>query len=53
MRSAHAMQEKTPASEKAAVGKAAVLEAPQKVSVKEIELPEPGEGEVRINLEGS
>lgn len=53
MRSTQATQEKAPASEKVIVAKAAVLEAPKKVSVKEIELPEPGEGEVRIQLEGS
>lgn len=53
MRSAEAVKEQSPVSEKTTVAKAAVLEAPQKVSVKEIDLPEPGEGEVRIKLEGS
>ncbi|WP_211224608.1 MDR/zinc-dependent alcohol dehydrogenase-like family protein [Salinimicrobium xinjiangense] len=53
MRSAETMQEKSPVSEETTVRRAAVLEAPQKVSIKEFELPEPGEGEVRIKLEGS
>ena len=33
--------------------RAAVLEAPQKVRIKETDLPRPGEGEVLIRLEGS
>lgn len=53
MRSPEAVQEKAPVSEKVTVGKAAVLTAPQKVNIKEIDLPEPGDGEVRIQLEGS
>lgn len=53
MRSTDVMQEKSSVSKNEAVGKAAVLEAPQKVIVKDIQLPEPGEGEVRIKLEGS
>lgn len=35
------------------VAKAAVIEAPGQVAVKDISLPEPGSGEVRIKLEGS
>ncbi|WP_029034357.1 MDR/zinc-dependent alcohol dehydrogenase-like family protein [Salinimicrobium terrae] len=53
MSSAEAVKEKSPGSEKATVGKAAVVEAPQKVTVKEVDLPEPGDREVRIKLEGS
>lgn len=32
--------------------RAAVIEAPKKVSIKELELPEPGKDEVRIKIEG-
>jgi 2-desacetyl-2-hydroxyethyl bacteriochlorophyllide A dehydrogenase len=53
MISNQAVQEKSPVSEKTIGTKAAVLQAPQKVSVEKIELPEPGKGEVRIRLEGS
>ncbi len=54
MRSTEAVREKFPVSEENnTVGKAAVLTAPQKVSVEKIDLPEPGKGEVRIKLEGS
>lgn len=52
MTSTQTVQERTPDS-KTSVAKAAVLQAPKKVSVEEIELPEPAEGEVRIKLEGS
>lgn len=34
-------------------GKAAVIESPGEVAIKEISLPEPGPGEIRIKLEGS
>ncbi len=53
MMSNQAVQEKSPVSEKATGTKAAILKAPQKVTVEEIDLPEPGKGEVRIRLEGS
>ena len=53
MRSSRTLQEMPPVSEKQTEVKAAVLEAPQKVSVKELELPQPQKGEVRIKLEGS
>lgn len=53
MRSPEVTQEKASANNIAGVGKAAVLQAPQKTIVRDIELPEPGEGEVRIKLEGS
>ena len=52
MRSSRTLQEMPPVSEQTEL-KAAVLEAPQKVSVKELELPQPKQGEVRIRLEGS
>ena len=53
MMSNQTVQEKVPVSEKASKIKAAVLKAPQKVTVETAELPEPGKGEVRIRLEGS
>ena len=53
MMSNQAVQERSPVSEKNTATKAAILQAPQKVSVEKIELPEPGKGEVRIRLEGS
>ena len=53
MRSTEAVREKSPVSNKFTVAKAAVLSAPKKITLKEIELPEPGKGEVRIKLEGS
>lgn len=53
MRSTEAVRVKSPVSNKATVAKAAVLSAPKKVTVQEIDLPEPGKGEVRIKLEGS
>lgn len=53
MRSSRTLQEMPPVSKKQTEVKAAVLEAPQKVSVKEQELPQPQQGEVRIKLEGS
>lgn len=53
MMSNQAVQEKSPVSEKATGTKAAILKAPQKVTVEEVDLPEPGKGEVRIRLEGS
>ena len=52
MNTSQAVQEKAPVS-KTTVAKAAVIKAPQKVTVEEIDLPEPGKGEVRIKLEGS
>ena len=53
MRSAEAVKEKATESKKTAIGRAAVVEAPQKVTVKEVNLPKPEKGEVRIKLEGS
>ena len=53
MMSNQAVQERSSVSEKNTATKAAILQAPQKVSVEKIELPEPGKGEVRIRLEGS
>ncbi|NJW52052.1 MDR/zinc-dependent alcohol dehydrogenase-like family protein [Salinimicrobium oceani] len=53
MRAAETLQEKTQSPEEVTLGKAAVLQGPRKVAVKEIDLPEPKEGEVRIKLEGS
>ncbi len=53
MRTSEALQEKAPETSKTTMAKAAVLQAPQKVSLEEIELPEPAKGEVRIKLEGS
>ncbi|MDX1752735.1 MAG: zinc-binding dehydrogenase [Salinimicrobium sediminis] len=53
MRSTEAVREKSPVSDKTTVAKAAVLSAPKKVTVKEINLPQPGKGEVRIKMEGS
>ena len=47
------LQEMPPASKDTATYKAAVLEAPQKVTLKDGELPEPKAGEVRVKLEGS
>lgn len=48
-----AVQEKSPVIKNATGTKAAVLKAPQKVTVEEVKIPEPGKGEVRIRLEGS
>lgn len=53
MSSPQAVQEKAPVEENTATAKAAVLQAPQKVDVEQIEVAEPGQGEVRIKLEGS
>ncbi|MGB7784928.1 MAG: zinc-binding dehydrogenase [Salinimicrobium sp.] len=53
MTKSNTLQEMPPASKDAATYQAAVLEAPQKVILKDGELPEPKEGEVRIKLEGS
>ncbi|MCY2686607.1 MDR/zinc-dependent alcohol dehydrogenase-like family protein [Salinimicrobium sp. TH3] len=53
MRTSEAVQEKAPDISKTTMAKAAVLQAPQKVSLEEIELPKPSKGEVRIKLEGS
>jgi len=53
MSSPQAVQEKAPVEENTATAKAAILKAPQKVAVEEIEVAEPGQGEVRIKLEGS
>ena len=53
MRSARTLQEMPPVTSETENYKAAILEAPQKVTVVERQLPEPGEGEVRIKLEGS
>ncbi|WZL90589.1 zinc-binding dehydrogenase [Salinimicrobium sp. 3283s] len=53
MSSPQAVQEKAPVEENTATAKAAVLQAPQKVDVEQIKVAEPGQGEVRIKLEGS
>ena len=53
MMSNQAVQEKSPVSEKATGTKAAVITDPQNVTVQDNALPEPGNGEVRIRLEGS
>ncbi|UZH56567.1 zinc-binding dehydrogenase [Salinimicrobium tongyeongense] len=53
MSSPQAVQEKAPVKVETAIAKAAILKAPQKVAVKEINLPEPARGEIRIKLEGS
>jgi 2-desacetyl-2-hydroxyethyl bacteriochlorophyllide A dehydrogenase len=53
MSSPQAVQEKAPVKVEAAIAKAAILKAPQKVAVEEINLPEPARGEIRIKLEGS
>lgn len=47
------LQDTPPEEAKTATYKAAVLEAPQKVALKESTLKEPAPGEVRIKLEGS
>lgn len=52
MRISKTVQEMPPVSSKNQEYKAAVLTAPQKVELQELDLPEPGEGEVRIRLEG-
>lgn len=52
MRLARTLQEK-PISIKKSVFKSAIIEAPEKVVVKESAIPQPGKGEVRIRLEGS
>lgn len=53
MRASRTLQEIPSVSEKKNEVKAAVLKAPQKVSVEELKLPQPQQGEVRIKLEGS
>lgn len=53
MNSSRTLQDMPPVSEKDTSLEAAILEAPQKVKVQESKLPQPGEGEVRIKLEGS
>ena len=53
MRASETLQEKSPASRETNELKAAVLKEPKKVILEELPLPEPGEGEVRIRLEGS
>lgn len=53
MRASQPLQDMPPVSEKKTERKAAVLKAPQKVSIQEIELPQPKQGEVRLRLEGS
>lgn len=47
-----AIAEKPNAPVEMEIYRAAILEAPQKVILKEIELPEPAEDEIRIKLEG-
>ncbi|MFZ0490690.1 MAG: zinc-binding dehydrogenase [Salegentibacter sp.] len=46
------LQEMPPVSSKNQEYKAAVIAAPKKVELQDLDLPEPGEGEVRIRLEG-
>ena len=54
MRSAEAVREKSSVSKGEKIpGKAAVLTAPQQVTIEDIELPHPSKGEVRIKLKGS
>ncbi len=53
MTSTNILQEKDPVSKKAERNRTAVLEAPQKVILKDTDLPQPQKGEVRIKLEGS
>ena len=53
MTKSNTLQEMPPAPKDTAIYQAAVLEAPQKVILKDGELPEPKAGEVRIRLEGS
>ena len=53
MTASRTLQETPPEKKQTEKYKAAVLEAPQKVDLKESALKEPGAGEVRIKLEGS
>jgi threonine dehydrogenase-like Zn-dependent dehydrogenase len=53
MRASQTLQAMPPVSEKKTDYKAAVLQAPKKVEVQELQLPQPQPGEVRIRLEGS
>lgn len=53
MRAARILQEMPELHEEQALRKSAVIEEPGKISFRETELSEPGEGEVRIRLEGS
>lgn len=53
MKASGTLEDMPPVSEKKTEMKAAVLKAPQKVSIKDLQLPQPKQGEVRIRLEGS
>lgn len=53
MRITRKLQEMPPLPDEQTANKAAVVEAPGKVSIKHPKLPEPGKNEVRIYLEGS
>ena len=53
MNMSRTLQEMPPIPNETSKYKAAVLEAPQKVTVNDRHLPQPKEGEVRIKLEGS
>ena len=53
MNMSRTLQEMPPLPNETTQYKAAVLEAPQKVTVIDADLPQPKEGEVRIKLEGS
>lgn len=53
MKLAETIKERRISSTEIILYKAAVIEAPKKTMVKEMALPTPGKGEVRIKLEGS
>ncbi len=53
MRSSRTLQEMPPVNSQKKASKAVVITAPRKVELKELSLPEPQKGEVRIKLEGS
>lgn len=52
MRITRTLQKTPPLPPETSIYKSAVIEAPKKITIREAALPEPGEGEVRIKLEG-